>query len=73
MSKLNYSTQRNKPTIEWTVVNTYKLNAGYVKQLSLKLYKFNAWELSFYNSLRSNQFKIVSGKQWNIIKKLLNK
>ena len=75
MSRFNYSTTRNKP-IRLSIpkkVPKYKLESGDIRILSKKYSMFNNWEIKFYESLRFHKWTIVSDKQWNIVKKLLEK
>jgi hypothetical protein len=75
MSRFNYATTRNKP-ITISVVNKvpkYKLDSADIKALAKSSYRFNEWETKFYNTVKFYNFKIVSGKQWNIVKQLLSK
>jgi len=81
MSIKNYSTTRNYSQNEFKGRQvkllkqpiTYKLERDVKIKLSKKVSKFNDWELSFYNSLKFNQYKIVSSKQWEVVKKLIAK
>ena len=76
MSRFNYSTTRNKP-IRYSIPKgkkpKYKLESADIRILSKKYFKFNDWEIKFYESLRFHKWSIISDKQWNIVKQLLSK
>lgn len=75
MSRTNYSTTRNKPVILDSSIRfeAFKLNSSYVSKLGQRQRSFNDWEKGFYRSLKHNSFKIVSGKQWQTVKGLIEK
>jgi hypothetical protein len=73
MSRRNYHTERNKSESYYTPANSYRLVPAEIATLAKKSPRFNPWELSFYSSIRKNDYRIVSGKQWQIVKKLIAK
>ncbi len=73
MSRRNYHTERNKSKSYYTPANSYRLVPAEIVILSKKAVKFNPWEASFYSSIKRNDYRIVSGKQWQVVKKLIAK
>jgi hypothetical protein len=73
MSIRNYSTTRNKPQITKIKPVTTALEPGLCRQLERNINKYNDWEISFFNSLKSSKYRIVSGKQYKIVQRLASK
>lgn len=74
MGRINYLTKRNKPDDTFKMnrsISTYKLSDTEIKKLTQRYFTFNDWEKRFYNSLKTNNYKITSSKQWKVIKGLL--
>jgi len=76
MSKLNYSTTRNKPGITTIIINKSvicDLSSKQIKELRLRKKYLNNWEKVFYNSIKEKGYKIVSDKQGAIINNIIKK
>ena len=75
MSRFNYSTKRNKSIFVSASIKSlaFKLDASYISKLGQRQNSFNEWEKEFYRSIKKVGFKITSGKQWQIIKELVDK
>lgn len=75
MSRFNYSTKRNKSIFVSASVKipAFKLNASYISKLGQRQASFNDWERTFYRSIKKAGFNIISGKQWQIVKELVEK
>jgi hypothetical protein len=75
MSRFNYSTERNKSIFVSASINipAFKLSSSYISKLGQRQHSFTQWEMGFYKSIKKAGFKITSGKQWQIIKELVEK
>ena len=75
MSRFNYSTERNKSIFVSASINipAFKLSSSYISKLGQRQDSFTQWEKSFYSNIKKAGFKIVSGKQWQIVKELVEK
>ena len=70
----DYKTTRNKEKIvKISQKVECKLTAGEIYKLTAKYAKYNEWQKSFYNSLKDRGYKIVSSKQYEVIKVMLSK
>jgi hypothetical protein len=78
MTRINYATTRNKAPKHMTSMSkSHIINCELTKKEINRLIKnsalYNDFETSFFNNLRSNNFKVRTDKQMVIVRKLLSK
>ena len=75
MSRFNYSTRRNKSVFVSASIKilAFKLSSSYISKLGQRQASFNNWEKEFYKGIKKAGFNIISGKQWQIVKELVER